>query len=49
MPDKALSFSLADFFFNDSPDVLSPPSDYLSWIAAPEDPGRHAASSGSSS
>lgn len=36
MPDKALSFSLADFFFNDSPDVLTPPSDYLSWIQHPK-------------
>jgi 7-keto-8-aminopelargonate synthetase-like enzyme len=36
MADKALSFSLADFFFNDSPDVLSPPSDFQSWIENPK-------------
>jgi 7-keto-8-aminopelargonate synthetase-like enzyme len=36
MPDKTLSFSLADFFFNDSPDVLTPPSDYLRWIQHPK-------------
>jgi glycine C-acetyltransferase len=32
MPENALSFSLADFFYNDNPDVLTPPSDYLAWI-----------------
>ncbi|HUI73033.1 MAG TPA: aminotransferase class I/II-fold pyridoxal phosphate-dependent enzyme [Spirochaetia bacterium] len=36
MKDNALSFSLADFFFNDSPYVLSPPSDYLRWIQHPK-------------
>ena len=36
MSDKALSFSLADFFFNDSPDVLTPPSDFQSWIGHPK-------------
>ena len=36
MADKALSFSLADFFFNDSPDVLTPPSDFQSWIEHPK-------------
>ncbi|MGA2639559.1 MAG: pyridoxal phosphate-dependent aminotransferase family protein [Spirochaetia bacterium] len=36
MADKALSFSLADFFFNDSPDVLAPPSDFQSWIEHPK-------------
>jgi len=36
MADKALSFSLADFFFNDSPDVLSPPSDFQAWIEHPK-------------
>jgi len=36
MPENALRFSLADFFFNDNPDVLTPPSDYLSWIGHPE-------------
>jgi glycine C-acetyltransferase len=35
MADKALSYSLADFFFNDSPDVLTPPSDFQSWIENP--------------
>ena len=49
MADKALSFSLADFFFNDSPDVLTPPSDFQSWIEQPEHPVRNAACSGSSS
>ncbi len=33
MPENALRFSLADFFFNDNPDVLTPPSDYLAWIS----------------
>jgi glycine C-acetyltransferase len=32
MLENALRFSLADFFFNDNPDVLTPPSDYLEWI-----------------
>jgi glycine C-acetyltransferase len=36
MADKALSFSLADFFFNDSPDVLTPPSDFQSWFEHPK-------------
>jgi len=36
MPENALRFSLADFFFNDNPDVLTPPSDYLQWIGHPE-------------
>jgi len=36
MADKALSFSLADFFFNDSPDVLTPPSDFQAWIEHPK-------------
>jgi 8-amino-7-oxononanoate synthase len=36
MPENALRFSLADFFFNDNPDVLTPPSDYLAWIGNPE-------------
>ncbi len=35
MKDKALSFSLADFFFNDSKSVLTPPADYLEWIDNP--------------
>ncbi len=34
--DKALSFSLADFFFNDNQDVLTPPSDYLEWVSHPK-------------
>ena len=34
MPD-ALNFSLADFFFNDSDNVLDPPSDYEEWINDP--------------
>ena len=31
-----LNFSLADFFYNDNPDVLSPPEDYLEWVSHPE-------------
>ena len=31
-----LNFSLADFFYNDNPDVLSPPKDYLEWVSHPE-------------
>ena len=31
-----LDFSLADFFFNDNPDVLSPPEDFEAWINQPE-------------
>ena len=30
-----LDFSLADFFFNDNPDVLSPPDDFEEWINDP--------------
>jgi glycine C-acetyltransferase len=30
-----LKFSLADFFFNDNPDVLSPPQDYVEWVNDP--------------
>ena len=35
MADKALSFSLADFFFNDTPDGLTPPSEFQSWVEDP--------------
>ncbi len=31
--DNALRFSLADFFFNDNPDVLKPPSDFEEWMS----------------
>ncbi|MCK5268046.1 MAG: aminotransferase class I/II-fold pyridoxal phosphate-dependent enzyme [Spirochaetes bacterium] len=31
----ALKFSLADFFFNDNPDVLDPPSDFDEWMDDP--------------
>ncbi len=31
-----LKYSLADFFYNDSPDVLTPPSDYEEWINHPK-------------
>jgi len=31
-----LDFSLADFFYNDNPDVLTPPSDYEEWINHPK-------------
>ena len=30
-----LDFSLADFFYNDNPDVLSPPDDFEEWINDP--------------
>ncbi|TFG61544.1 MAG: pyridoxal phosphate-dependent aminotransferase family protein, partial [Spirochaetales bacterium] len=30
-----LSYSLADFFFNDNPDVLSPPDDFEKWMNHP--------------
>ncbi|MBN1686908.1 MAG: aminotransferase class I/II-fold pyridoxal phosphate-dependent enzyme [Spirochaetales bacterium] len=30
-----LDFSLADFFYNDNPDVLSPPEDFEEWINHP--------------
>ncbi len=37
MPEPdILSFSLADFFYNDSSNVLSPPSDYWKWINHPK-------------
>ncbi len=35
MPE-ALNFSLADFFFNDSENVLDPPSDFEEWINHPD-------------
>ena len=35
MPD-ALNFSLADFFFNDSDNVLDPPTDFEEWINDPD-------------
>ena len=31
-----LNYSLADFFYNDNPDVLTPPSDYEEWINHPK-------------
>jgi glycine C-acetyltransferase len=33
--DDALKFSLADFFFNDSVNVLTPPSDFEEWMRDP--------------
>lgn len=33
--DNVLRFSLADFFFNDNPDVLKPPSDFEEWMSDP--------------
>ncbi len=33
--DDALKFSLADFFFNDSENVLEPPSDFKEWMNDP--------------
>ncbi|OQX29292.1 MAG: hypothetical protein B0D92_04530 [Spirochaeta sp. LUC14_002_19_P3] len=35
MSDNILNFSLADFFFNDSPSVLNPPSDFEEWMGHP--------------
>jgi glycine C-acetyltransferase len=35
MKDNALSYSLADFFYNDSKSVLTPPADYLEWTDNP--------------
>ena len=32
---NVLDFSLADFFFNDNPDVLAPPDDFEEWINDP--------------
>jgi 7-keto-8-aminopelargonate synthetase-like enzyme len=34
--DDLLSYSLADFAFNDNPDVLSPPEDFQRWITNPK-------------
>ena len=34
--DKILNFSLADFFFNDNPNVLEPPEDYEEWMNHPK-------------
>lgn len=33
---NATSYSLADFHFNDNPDVLSPPQDYQDWMEDPD-------------
>lgn len=33
--DNILNFSLADFFFNDSPSVLDPPTDFETWMKEP--------------
>ena len=33
--DNILNFSLADFFFNDNPSVLDPPSDFEEWMQHP--------------
>ncbi len=33
--DDILNFSLADFFFNDSTDILAPPSDFEEWMNHP--------------
>jgi len=33
---KATNYSLADFHFNDNPDVLAPPQDYQDWMEDPE-------------
>ncbi len=35
MPD-VLNYSLADFFYNDSPSVLDPPSDFEEWVNHPD-------------
>ncbi|MDD5067028.1 MAG: pyridoxal phosphate-dependent aminotransferase family protein [bacterium] len=34
--DNILSFSLADFQYNDNPDVLAPPNDFEEWINHPK-------------
>ena len=34
--EDLLKYSLADFFYNDNPDVLSPPQDFEEWINHPE-------------
>ncbi len=34
--DNALDYSLADFFFNDSKNVLNPPSDFTEWVNDPQ-------------
>ena len=34
-PDDLLKFSLADFTYNDSPNVLDPPQDFERWIGDP--------------
>lgn len=36
MGNDILNFSLADFFYNDNPDVLGPPSDFDAWITHPD-------------
>ncbi len=35
MSDNILNYSLADFHYNDNPDVLSPPDDFNEWINNP--------------
>ncbi len=35
MSDNILNFSLADFFYNDNPDVLGAPADFDEWMANP--------------
>lgn len=35
MGENILNFSLADFFYNDNPDVLGPPLDFDRWITHP--------------
>ena len=32
---KSVNFSLADFHYNDNPDILSPPSDFEEWLNNP--------------
>ena len=36
MSDNILNFSLADFQYNDNPEVLSPPEDFEEWINNPK-------------
>ena len=36
MSDNILNYSLADFHYNDNPDVLSPPDDFNEWINNPK-------------
>ena len=34
--DQLLNFSLADFHYNDNPNVLQPPEDFKQWLYHPK-------------